>query len=392
MDSKSNGFKDVISINDSKLEKDVKKSCTDSFFCKLKNPHYKKNLLHSIWLALSLFSLGITVGQIGPSFLDLQIITNTNLEQASAFFTGSSIGYLTGSVISGAVYTKVNKPLLQFFALIILGISSTVTPYCSEYPLMIFIRTLVGICCGCIDTTGNAEHMRIWGNDGQVLMQLLHFTFAFGGVISPLYSEPFLAEKNYENNMMTNFTDKKDSSVNTSLTDITDITSANATSSVDFKLATNVYWAFLITGILTFLSSIPFLVLFFQDIKEKKKEVGEKAEKVTQRKLPKIFLFMTLVILCSFYMLYCCVEDTFASFLMTFLVKEYDYVSKSKALAGISMSAVFPAGFSWTEAELLRVTGPVSSCILVSASLVKLVSSDHRETEKNFKLGLLHIS
>ncbi|KAH9489172.1 hypothetical protein Btru_057758 [Bulinus truncatus] len=180
MDSVSNGFKDVTSNNGIKSEKEVKPS-TDGFFITLKNHQYIKKLLHSIWLALALFSVGITVGQIGPSFLDLQIITNTNLEQASAFFTGISLGYLTGSVISGAVYSKVNKPLLQFFALIILGISSTVTPYCTEYPLMIFIRTLAGICCGCLETIGNAEHMRIWGNDGQQKLLLLS-TFILGSL------------------------------------------------------------------------------------------------------------------------------------------------------------------------------------------------------------------
>ncbi|KAK0055323.1 sodium-dependent glucose transporter 1A-like isoform X1 [Biomphalaria pfeifferi] len=256
----------VTNIQQNGLSKPKQKSVLEN----LKDSHYRNKVLHSVWIAISLFSLGICVGQMGPSFLDLQIVTNTDVEKASAFFTGSSIGYLTGSILSGALYTRVNRPLLQFFTLVILGITTTLTPYCSVYPLMIFIRSIVGTCAGCVDTTGNAEHMRIWGNDGQVLMQLLHFSFALGGVISPLYSEPFLAEKIEEKNILENITSWRNTSV---FTNDINLTSVNST--VDI---------------------------------------------------------------------------------------------------GISMSAVFPAGFSWTEAELLRVTGPISSCILVSASVGTMIN------------------
>lgn len=51
---------------------------------------------------------GMAVGQMGPTFLDLQIITNTDLEKASAFFTGASIGYLAGSITAGALYSRVS--------------------------------------------------------------------------------------------------------------------------------------------------------------------------------------------------------------------------------------------------------------------------------------------
>ncbi|CAL1530089.1 unnamed protein product, partial [Lymnaea stagnalis] len=391
---------------------------------------YRKKVFFSLWLAVSLFSLGVTIGQMGPTFLDLQIITNTNVEEASAFFTGTSIGYLTGSIISGAIYNKVNKPLLEFTTLLLLGVFTTATPHCSNYPLMIILRTAVGTCCGCVDTSNIAEHMRIWGNEGQALMQLLHFALALGGVISPLYSEPFLAEKSLENDTTTAI--------------LNETLSLNYTNMSENTLpqTTNVHWAFLITGIWTLLSSIPFLVFWIQGaINKKKNESKKENKKITQRDLPKPVLILVLLTLCFMYVLYCCVEDTFASFLMTFLVKEYDYVTKSKGahvtalywasfatsrflmifiskfitavhllficctlmlisflgffssaifavsnpavidgliffsvMAGLSMSAVFPSGFSWTEAELLKVTGRVSSCILVSASIGTMVN------------------
>lgn len=265
--------------------------------------------------------------------------------------------------------------------------------------------------------------MRVWGKDGHVLMQLLHFAFAFGGVISPLYTEPFLTEKDTEDTR--NCTHESWN------------VKENVTNSLSYQpKSTNVRYAFIITGTWIIIFSLPFLYFGVKDaiIQKKKKALIE--EKPVQRKLPLPVLLFTLLVLCLFYALYCCIEDTFAAFLMTFLVKEYCYVTKSKGahvtsiywasfaasrflsifvskfvkavnllficcmlmlisfasfyvsaifavsnpdainavifstiVAGLSMSAVFPSGFSWTETELLKVTGCVSSCILVSASI-----------------------
>ena len=40
-----------------------------------------------------------------------------------------------------------------------------------------------------------AEHARLWGNEGPALMQFTQATFAIGGIITPLLTRPFLAEK-----------------------------------------------------------------------------------------------------------------------------------------------------------------------------------------------------
>ncbi|XP_005104820.1 sodium-dependent glucose transporter 1A [Aplysia californica] len=409
----------------------------------LKDPIYKKKLINSLCISLVFLTLGMCIGMHGPTFLDLQIITNTDVERGAAFFTAGSIGYFIGSVATGAVYNYVSQSLLLFIGSTFLGVVCCITPYCSPYALMIFIRGAGGVACGFVDTTGNANHMQIWGNEGQVLMQLLHFCFALGGTISPLYTEPFLAPKEDEENSST---------VSLNMITVTTVGPLNASSSgygilppsrnssqnfnltspsVGTERTTHVAYAFLITGILCVASAIPFLVIYVKEkLKEKKK--GKTAEEtLTQRDLPRPVLVFVLVTVCAFYLVYCSVEDTFASFLMTFLVKQYDFVSKSKGayitafywasfavsrflmiflskilspvklltlccslmvvsfagfyisatfsaikaltffavLAGFSMSAVFPSGFSWTEQELLRVTGRVSSCILLSACL-----------------------
>lgn len=289
----------------------------------------------------------------------------------------------------------------------------------------------------------NAEHMHIWGTDGRTLLQLIHFNFALGGVITPLFTEPFLAAKFITNEtlpstdtvLLLNQTMAISNVTESSYfieTDLSNMTSGQT----ERPRTTNVHYAFLISGLGAVTTAIPFVFLIFLE-KTTKTPRGEKLlQKVHSRKLPRSLYVFVLLVLSFFYVIYCCIEDTFASFLMTFVVNEYETVSKSQGayittfywasfaagrfgsifvskyltavrlvslyssmmvvsytgftisafsanidaitvfacMAGISMSAVFPAGISWTEAELFKVTGWVSSCLLIGGSLGMMVN------------------
>lgn len=296
----------------------------------------------------------------------------------------------------------------------------------------------------------NAEHMRIWGKEGRALLQFIHFVFALGGVITPLITEPFLAPKVTDPELPPS-TDNLN--VTQQLADVTtvfynvtqqlaDVTTVfynethNRTLEGPERPQTKVHYAFLIAGIIAIMIALPYIVLIFIDKTSKSSKEEKYAQNLNSRKLPlPLYIFM-LVVLCLFYVVYCCIEDTFASFLMTFVVSEYESVTKSKGayitmfywasfaaarfgsifvssyltavrlvcgycslmlvsyagftlsavnrdisaltgfacMAGISMSAVFPAGFSWTEAELFPVTGWVSSYILIGSSLGMMIN------------------
>lgn len=262
--------------------------------------------------------------------------------------------------------------------------------------------------------------MRVWGNEGQELMQLLHFCFAIGGVISPLYTEPFLAQKE-----ATNVTDGNP----------INITDQQAELPSMHPTTTNVQYAFIITGCLCFVSGIPWLFVYVQSKLGTKLGTVKADGAVPQRKIPLPLLLFMLFMICIIYVLYCWAEVSFTSYLMTFLVKEYNetksrgahvtsvfwalfaasrfsmifisqiltavqllYIScvlmlitsvcftisaafgvvdalmVFTALLGLSVSAVFPAAFSWTESELMRVTSRVSASIHVSSSIGGMIS------------------
>jgi FHS family Na+ dependent glucose MFS transporter 1 len=96
---------------------------------------------------------GFAIGQRGPAFLDLQIITQTDVEKASFFYTASSVGYLVGSLVAGVVYDKLNKSALLLLTVFGLGVSTVILPWCSLYGLMIAIHLICSIFGGGLDTS-----------------------------------------------------------------------------------------------------------------------------------------------------------------------------------------------------------------------------------------------
>ncbi|XP_055957635.1 sodium-dependent glucose transporter 1A-like [Patella vulgata] len=408
----------------------------------LRHAAYRSKFIQSISVSFAFWCLGFQGGQRGPSFLDIQLITNTNVEKASTFFTAASVGYLSGSLISGILYDRFNKTLLLGLCVILMAITVAVLPLCSPYGLMLVIFWSNSFFMGGLDAGGNAHLVSIWGEDeGRPYMQAAHFAFAFGGVISPLVTAPFLVpntEETSTNSSSTTFTEvtTMPSTVvlNTTLLDY-NITNDNSTlgnniTTIAEPVETKLIYAYIISGIVTLLSAIPFMVIYCRYKSQKiKRNEPKKDENRPIRDLPWKYYILAIVLLNVFYVAYCVVENSFAAYLMTFVVMELKW-SKAKGtqitsafwaafavsrfsgifiirclrpvvmlficiagliisfsgfllcshykihtgvwictvLVGFSMSVVFPTGFTWGHENLLNITGKVASLILVAAS------------------------
>ena len=275
-------------------------------------------------------------------------------------------------------------------------------------------------------SAGNAELVWIWGKEGEMAMQSIHFAYSFGGVISPLTTEPFLTP-NPEDNMNSTTVSLSNTST-TQTANWTEKSTSTNNSTAELPLTTNVHYAFIISGGLSLLVCIPLTVQLFSDRSQKRRQ-NEKDEKTVKQPLPKALFLFVLLSLCLMYVLYSAVEDTFEGYLTTFVVKQLHW-SKSEgaqvssvfwaaialgrflcifavhllnpvrlllvsclalllsmiaflimahyavylgiwvftAVNGIAMAAIFPTAFTWMEQELLRVTGRVASCILIGSS------------------------
>ncbi|XP_045169901.2 sodium-dependent glucose transporter 1A-like [Mercenaria mercenaria] len=410
----------------------------DYSLCKrLKVDHpFRRRFIHTLWLFWAFVGLGWMVGQMGPSFPDLRLIAQQELDTAAWLFTIFSIGYLIGSFFGGILYDRFNKMLLIAFSTLIMAVSTGVLPWCKWFPLMLVVRFISGIGAGGLDTGGNADLVSLWDEEGRPYMQALHFCFGFGGIISPLVTEPFLAEKecldaqgNGTDIISTNTTAE---TLYDSVSMATDALNSSSNGTCEEVYGeTYIHFAYLISFFILFSSSLPFFIMSFKIMCNKKPHnmAADKSEIPRPDKLPFKLKVIFLILLSAFMLMYCAVEDTFSGFLATFCIYHFNWSTGTSsyatsthwasfafgrfsgiflikvfkpvqlfwaycisvvssfvgllivsltyttelvwlfiALAGFSMSIIFPCIFTWTEESILKVTGMISSMFLIAAS------------------------
>ncbi|KAK3603650.1 hypothetical protein CHS0354_017366 [Potamilus streckersoni] len=396
---------------------------------------YRSKFLLSVWICIAFIVLGLFAGHTGPAFPDLRLIVNKDLSTSSWLLTAGTTGYLAGSLICGVLYDRFNRLLLLFLVIMGMSLTSGIMPWCSLFPLMVTVRAISGACAGGLDTGGNAVIATIWGVEGRPYMQTVHFSFAVGGIISPLITEPFLAPKRTE--MIEEPLNQKQSTsaANISHTDVLPscLNSTNCTfTELEYWGDTKVQYAYLISTIIGILSAIPFLVSYLQRNSEpqtkEQQDVNEASRRISTQlsNIQKIGLMILLMLL---FHLYCAVEDTFASYLMTFSLLHLNWTKLKGSLAtavfwasfgfgrflgifiirlmhptkmlflyctfliislasftvgsvllfdpvvwlfsslnGFAMSIIFPTIFSWTEENVMPVSGKIASLFLIAAS------------------------
>lgn len=90
---------------------------------------------------------------MGPSLLDLQIITNTSLDKISVIFTVDSTGYFVGTFLSGYLFRKFNSAILFFISAVGSALTIVVIPWCSVYEVMVIVFAIKGIFDAFVDTS-----------------------------------------------------------------------------------------------------------------------------------------------------------------------------------------------------------------------------------------------
>ncbi|XP_069110855.1 sodium-dependent glucose transporter 1A-like [Argopecten irradians] len=324
---------------------------------RMKTDHiYKEKVIFSLALCWAFLTLGWSTGQFGPAFLDLQIITNTDVTKASAFLTGRSIGNLAGSVINGFIFDRFNKFLLVTVLPVAGTVITAALPWCVWYEVMVAMQFGVGFYVGGIAASGNALILYLWGREARSFMQALHFSFAFGGILSPLVTSPFLLETDeYSNDTLTsdvihdsppigyNVSTYTHTTVNNSTTfdNVTTTTSHNADDS-------ELYIAYSITAVLHLTSSIPLFIMYWRSRQQNRNystKTTKQTDKRISRKLPFGVRILVVLSVCCFIAVYCAVEDTFNAYLTSFCVQQL----KWKKAEGSYVTSVYWAVFGFAR-------------------------------------------
>ncbi|XP_022306816.2 sodium-dependent glucose transporter 1A-like [Crassostrea virginica] len=332
---------------------------------------YREKFLISLGIMWSFFVLGWTIGQFGPSLLDLRIITQVSLKKASGFMTGHSVGYLVGSIIFGIIFDKMRseKTYCVAWTALALTVIMALIPWCSIYELMVGIHVLKGIAGGGLDTTGNALLISLWRADGKSFLQSIHFAFAIGGAISPFVTGPFLAPDMVD-------IPSHNPTGNISIANNT-VESDNATSTDSLELPSmesRLYIPFSIAAFLALTASIPLFVLAFtskrpSETKSVKSTSSDSEDIDQERNVQKVSTGMkvlVLVILMVIFGVYCATEDGFNNFLATFCVSQLKW---TKYIASV-VTAIF-----WISFTVARFLGIFLAQIFKPIKLIFLLTS-----------------
>lgn len=348
------------SKSQSSYQENKEKCCEEtakiSFWKKFKKDTlYRRKFIQTVFMWWESVVFGWTTGQIGPSLLDLQFISNTTLRKASAFLTAGSAGYLLGSILTGYFHGKVKGELLLFLCISGNVVMTTVIPWCSLYEIMVTAMVVRNVFFGGYDTVINARMMQTWRTESKFYMQVLHLSFAVGGILSPLATAPFLLNvmknQNVSDTLVTASTNVKDIQnfvsggeqiFNSSSNFGTDSGDTNNFQNVTGK-ESKLYQAYIITSCLLVTAAIPFLLLHLKrrgDNNVEKSQDGSLKKNKTMSFSFKILVLVNLAFLTCFDV---AIEKGTHEFITAFCVTQFDW-SKSK---GSYLNSAFWAAYAF---------------------------------------------
>lgn len=286
-------------------------------------------------------------------------------------------------------------------------------------------------------TGGNAGLMHIWGREGDPYFNALHFSFAVGGILSPLAAAPYVMSHDHAARPLAmNWTHDFSNTSSGSNGDLYNITHLNSTQKSTEIQSSMIYIPYTTSAGLCLMTSLPFLVFFCVSLQKTLQREKSKEEVESKRKTQKRLRIMGFITMTIYMAVYCAVQDIFIGFLTTFVVSELNWTNSEGSyltsaycalyatgrflgiflvqcfssakiifaynfmliislsgflmvsfydviigiwiftlMTGFSSSVIFPVVFMWTEQKFLRVTGKVASIFIVASSIGVMVNS-----------------
>ncbi|XP_003748084.1 sodium-dependent glucose transporter 1A [Galendromus occidentalis] len=296
----------------------------------------------TINLNLGCLGMGLMTSVIGVTLLDLAEIYGTTTRDASHIITFRGCGALMGSLFGGMLLDRFNTQILITSALLIASIASSLIPICPTLPMAYAATFVYGLTVGIFDTGANIWIINLWGKKNGPMLQIYHFAFGIGGLLSPIVAEPFLSLHHKSTG------DAISHSHSVRSIDVFDETSIpfyNGTRPIATILRpSRIDIPYGIIASVHFLLFISMFVFYWIDSSDTKPPPAVQNEGVTAGKCKRYTLLMCL----SFYlMIYVALESCLGQMLSAFAVKSKLQFTKSQASY---LSSLF-----WTTFTMSRV-------------------------------------
>lgn len=136
--------------------------------------------IYFLSLAYSFLCIGLSVGVIGPTLLNIKVQNNSRISDISYIFLVRNIGSLFGSIIASNIVSKhieYGKSLLCL-SVFIMGTMAAAIPFIYNIFLLIFTQLIFGLAMGMIDNL--AQILLLKDSNKHTVgpyLHALHFTF-----------------------------------------------------------------------------------------------------------------------------------------------------------------------------------------------------------------------
>jgi len=95
---------------------------------------------------------GLCIAILGPTLLDLQQRTHTDINEISKVFTVRSVGYLIGSVVGGLLFNLFNHSCLVGVFLLLTAVGTALAPWWEQVSKLMVCISFIGVSMGLLDT------------------------------------------------------------------------------------------------------------------------------------------------------------------------------------------------------------------------------------------------
>lgn len=142
-----------------------------------------------------LFEQGLGANIISAALLDIVELTNSSVEELSQWsFVIASLSYCSSAILGGYFGRNMSRHLFCTISVILSGLSRVAVPASRSVIHYSLAMVLTGVSNAGIDVGVNSWLLDMWhGDQSNMYMQILHFSYAAGSLASPFIAEPFLS-------------------------------------------------------------------------------------------------------------------------------------------------------------------------------------------------------
>ncbi len=141
---------------------------------------------------ISFFSFGLLISTLGIALPYLAEHAKVSLGDAALLFTMNSIGFLFGSLISGALYDVMKGKYLLAFAWFVVAISSFLLPILTLFFYMSLVNIFYGFANATIVVGCNTLITRIDDEKTNSLLSTMHVINGIGAFLTPIIFTLFI--------------------------------------------------------------------------------------------------------------------------------------------------------------------------------------------------------